>query len=350
MKRNLLLIIGIFIAIVFLIVVGNIITIGEKLASVTGYRQMEYVWYALIGLLCGWYIVWPCVKVYKAPTMPLLTLDDKKDLRSVKRFAKQLASNCGYIPEADVRELHAEDLRKAIKEAKDDKEVLCSLIQKEISLRIDGDTELNVISIDKRIREWAKSVFLITAIAHNSKFDALTMLFLNHKMIEGVVLSSGFRPTNAQMFKIYTWIIGTAFFSYLISDPLDSIGDIKPFSILDDGEVDADSDMDWGDFVASIKIPGFVVSSIADGAANTLMSLRIGYIAKAYITSGAEQLHGRKNRRAIKYQALKKAIGILPGISAEITKEMTVKAASKTWEQVKEKAGSATQKIRGWFL
>lgn len=335
MKRNLILIIGIFITVIFLIVIGNIITIGEKLASVSGYRQTEFLWYGIIGLLCVWYIIRPCVKIYYAPTMPSLTLDDKKDLKSIKRFAKQLAANCKYISETDVREKHAADLQDAIKEAGNDREALCALIQKEISFRIDGNMELNVISIDKRIREWAKSVFMITAIAHNSKFDALTMLFLNHKMIEGVVLSSGFRPTNAQMFKIYTWIIGTAFFSYLISEPLDSIGDLKPFSGLGDGDMDADGDMDWGDFVANIKIPGFVVSSIADGAANTLMSLRIGYITKAYITTGAKQLHGRENRRAIKRSALKKAVGLLPAISTEVTKELTAKAASDTWNHVK---------------
>ena len=165
-----------------------------------------------------------------APSLPSLTLDDKKDLKAVRRFARQLAENCRYIPEKDVRERHATDLLKAIKDVKEDKDALAALIQQEIALRIEGNEELNVISIDKRIREWAKSVFMITAIAHNSKFDALTMLFLNHKMIEGVILASGFRPTNAQMFRIYTWIIGTAFFSYLISDPLDSIGDVRPFA------------------------------------------------------------------------------------------------------------------------
>lgn len=353
MKRNLFLIIGIFLAIIFLIVVGNIITIGEKLADVTGYRPVEYLWYGVIGLSCTGYIIWPCVKIYHAPSLPSLTLDDKKDLKSVRRFARQLAENCRYIPEKDVRERHATDLLKAIKDVKEDKDALAALIQQEIALRIEGNEELNVISIDKRIREWAKSVFMITAIAHNSKFDALTMLFLNHKMIEGVILASGFRPTNAQMFRIYTWIIGTAFFSYLISDPLDSIGDVRPFAGLEDGDIDANGDIDWGDVAASIKIPGFVISSIADGAANTLMSLRIGYIAKAYITSGAKKLQGRENKKAIKREALKKAVALLPGIGAEVTKELTSKAASKTWEQVKgtsEKVAQSTvQKVRSLF-
>lgn len=353
MKRNLFLIIGIFLAIIFLIVVGNIITIGEKLADITGYKPVEYLWYGAIGLLCAGYIVWPCIKIYHAPSLPSLTLDDKKDLKAVRRFARQLAANCRYIAEADVRERHAADLQKAIKEAKEDKDALTALIQKEIALRIEGNEELNVISIDKRIREWAKSVFMITAIAHNSKFDALTMLFLNHKMIEGVILSSGFRPTNAQMFRIYTWIIGTAFFSYLISDPLDSIGDVRPFAGLEDGELDTSGDIDWGDAIASIKVPGIVISSIADGAANTLMSLRIGYIAKAYITNGAEKLQGRENRKAIKREALKKAASLLPGIGAEVTKELTAKAATKTWEQVKgttEKVAQSTaQKVRNLF-
>lgn len=353
MKRNLFLIIGIFLAIIFLIVVGNIITIGEKLADVTGYRPVEYLWYGVIGLSCTGYIIWPCVKIYHAPSLPSLTLDDKKDLKAVRRFARQLAENCRYIPEKDVRERHATDLLKTIKDVKEDKDALAALIQQEIALRIEGNEELNVISIDKRIREWAKSVFMITAIAHNSKFDALTMLFLNHKMIEGVILASGFRPTNAQMFRIYTWIIGTAFFSYLISDPLDSIGDVRPFVGLEDGDIDANGDIDWGDVAASIKIPGFVISSIADGAANTLMSLRIGYIAKAYITSGAKKLQGRENRKAIKREALKKAVALLPGIGAEVTKELTSKAASKTWEQVKgtsEKVAQSTvQKVRSLF-
>lgn len=51
MKRNLFIIIGIFVSAIILVVLSDVITIGEKIAKLTRIWQAEYVFYACIFLL-----------------------------------------------------------------------------------------------------------------------------------------------------------------------------------------------------------------------------------------------------------------------------------------------------------
>lgn len=50
------------------------------------------------------------------------------------------------------------------------------------------------------------------------------------------------------------------------------------------------------------------------GAVNALLTLRIGYVTKAYLMEGPEALAGVRNKRAVKRQAIKSAFKALPGI------------------------------------
>ena len=61
MRRNLFIIVGIFLGILALMVTGNIIIIGEKLGAVTHLWWTEYVFYGLLLLITIYYIVWPFV-------------------------------------------------------------------------------------------------------------------------------------------------------------------------------------------------------------------------------------------------------------------------------------------------
>ncbi len=78
MRRNLFIIIGIFLAIIFLMVTGNIIVIGEKIAAVTRLWWTEYVFYALLGLLTIYYVLWPFVRIQRAPQLPVMNVTEVK--------------------------------------------------------------------------------------------------------------------------------------------------------------------------------------------------------------------------------------------------------------------------------
>ena len=90
---------------------------------------------------------------------------------------------------------------------------------------------------------------------------------------------------------------------------------------MDDAEdLDVDADSDGGILqnlignLQKIKIPGFIVGSLADGSLNALLTLRIGYVTKAYLTEGPRALSGSKNKRRVKRQAIKSSFKAMPAV------------------------------------
>ena len=75
MKRNLIIIVSIFIGVFVLMLTSDIITIGEKLAHVTHQPYVEYGFYLLILLVFAYLIILPIYKLHHAPTFPKLTID-----------------------------------------------------------------------------------------------------------------------------------------------------------------------------------------------------------------------------------------------------------------------------------
>ena len=225
---------------------------------------------------------------------------------------------------------------------------LLQVVQNELAFRYDGDKDKGVLGINGQIKEWAKTVFMISAISQNSRFDTISVMWLNYKMIESLVLASGFRPNNRQMFKIYRDILTTALITYAMSEALMKTSAVRPFDFGDihDGNVDAASDADIDNvadgevteidpddmafdsqmsdseglsvysILRRIKIPGVVVSSALDGTVNALMTLRIGYITRTYLQKGEQALTGVRNKRAVKLQAMKDSLVAIPSVVA----------------------------------
>ena len=88
-------------------------------------------------------------------------------------------------------------------------------------------------------------------------------------------------------------------------------------------DANVDVDLDEGNLGESImsslkrlEIPGVLLGSAMDGCLNALMTLRIGYITKAYLTKGAAALSGTKNKRNVKREAIKEAFGAMPSVIA----------------------------------
>lgn len=328
--KNLVLIVGTIFAIVATMLVSDIITIGDKIGEIT-HVYIEYIFYVILIVLSIVYLGKPLISVWRAPEFPKLSVDNYTSVQDLRIFARKLADNCSYIQDEKQRNEHKRQLLKSIQYHSAETEHLRTIISKEIALRMEGSNTLNIIGINNRIKEWGKTVFMITALSQNSKFDTLTVLVLNYRLIADIVKASGFRPTKLQLFRLYVKVLTTALITYCTSQVFNDMNGIAPFDFLDDvpsEEVDVDMDdvsdfdvYDEGGFASgvinslkNIQIPGIVVGSLADGCVNALMTMRIGYVTKAFLLEGAEALSGIKNKRKIKRMAIKESFASLPSV------------------------------------
>lgn len=348
MKRNLFIITGIFLVLLALMVMGNIIIVGEKIGSVTHLWWTEYIFYGIISVLALYFILLPFIHIHRTPQFPIMSLQDDVSMEQLREVGFTLANHCDYISNENIRDnnnhvsnirrQHQEMLRQQITAAVNNTDRLREIVQDEMNRRFQGDAHLGVLGINSRIREWAKSVFMITAISQNSRFDAASVMYLNVKMIADIVRASGFRPTNRQLVRMYCSILTTALITYAASEALTISGSVSPFEwgdvdgadeALSDNVADIDSETldaaDWAgnadgfslySVLRRIKIPGIVVSAAIDGTLNALMTLRIGYITRAYLQKGAQALDGVQNKRAIKRQAMADAFLNIPPVIA----------------------------------
>ena len=356
MKRNLLIITLLFLGSFVILLLGNVIIIGEKIASLSHVAWAEYAFYALILVVFYVVVIRPVVRVHRAPQIPALSIDGEWNTAQLVAFGHKLADNCNYIPKdkscPELRKLHQQRLREDLERYAMSKEELVQIISKELKLRIEGGElketsgpriedmySVRIIGINRRIIEWAKSVFMITAISQNGKLDTVSVLYMNYKMIEDVIVASGFRPTRQQLFRQYVNILVTSLMTFVVSEVFKDMGSVAPFGSLADQSSDAASDIDISDasvdaadvdlddigdtvsgdtgflsILSNVKIPGVVIGSICDGIVNSLMTLRIGYVTRNYLIDGMNSLNGIKAKRKAKRVAVKEALKSLPKV------------------------------------
>lgn len=356
MKRNLLIITFLFLGSFVILLLGNIIIIGEKIASLSHVAWAEYAFYALILIVFYTVVIRPVIRVHRAPQIPALSIDGEWDTAQLIAFGHKLADNCNYIPKdktcPGLRKLHQQKIREDLERYATDKEELVQILSDELKLRIEGGElreasgpraedmhSVRIIGINRRIIEWAKSVFMITAISQNGKLDTVSVLYMNYKMIEDVVIASGFRPTRQQLFRQYVNILVTSLMTFVASEVFKDMGSVAPFESLADQSSDAASDIDLSDaavdgadvdpddigdtvsggtgflsILSGMKIPGVVIGSICDGIVNSLMTLRIGYVTRNYLVDGMNSLNGIKAKRKAKRAAVKEALKSLPKV------------------------------------
>mgnify|MGYP000022669419 FL=1 len=356
MKRNLLIITLLFLGSFVILLLGNIIIIGEKIASLSQVAWAEYAFYTLILVVFYAVVIRPVVRVHRAPQIPALSIDGEWNIAQLVAFGHKLADNCNYIPKdkscPELRKLHQQRLHEDLERYATSKEELVQIISKELKLRIEGGElketsgpriedmySVRIIGINRRIIEWAKSVFMITAISQNGKLDTVSVLYMNYKMIEDVIAASGFRPTRQQLFRQYVNILVTSLMTFVVSEVFKDMGSVAPFGSLADQSSDAASDIDISDasvdaadvdlddigdtvsgdtgflsILSNVKIPGVVIGSICDGIVNSLMTLRIGYVTRNYLIDGMNSLNGIKAKRKAKRAAVKEALKSLPKV------------------------------------
>lgn len=78
MKKTLILIVALFVCVFVVVLLGNIITIGEKFTTVFGTPYIEYAFYVLIFGVFGYLVFYPMYRIHTSPEFPILAVEDKK--------------------------------------------------------------------------------------------------------------------------------------------------------------------------------------------------------------------------------------------------------------------------------
>ncbi|MBO5026479.1 MAG: hypothetical protein J6C86_10115 [Bacteroidaceae bacterium] len=355
MKKNIIAISIAIIIVLLMTVLSNIIIVAEKVGQITHSGIYgEIAIYTVLFLIIFVYLILPMWKVYKAPQLPSMQIDESMDANTLRRIGKNLATGFEYIQDKSVRVRQQAKFKYKLNHSHD-VESLRDCINKEVQNRLQGNSELGVKGIEYHIKEWSKTVFMVTALSQNSKVDAISTLVLNFTMMKNMILGTGFRPNNFQLWRLYIRILITSLFSYAVSEAFAKTGNIKPLEFLNDidfsdsdndievnpdvdVDADIDVDIDSGSFsfvniLSNLKIPAPIVGSVLDGISNALLTLRIGYVTRSYLLEGQDLFLNCTRRKEIRRAAWASSLKVLPDVLVEGGKGM----------------GKGTQRIIKWY-
>lgn len=288
MRKTIVTILCILIFVVLLIFAGNVIVIANQILLVTNIYCV-YGFYALLLILSVLFIIVPIVRLIRMPQIAKLTKTNSTiSSNELYTIGKNLAK---YFPkdrqnEKDIFERCV--FEYGIAQPSKQKE----LVDKEIGKRLK--------TIDEKIKRYGKRVFILTAISQNSRFDTISVLILNFRMINDLIKSTGFRPGYYQLFQIYWRVLMTGAFAYATSE----------VSEMADELFLSDIGTEIGEKVGNEtlgKLLGIFTKSIADGAVNGMFTLRIGFVTKKYIEIGFNQFKDHKQRISVYKHSIKEA-------------------------------------------
>ena len=324
---------ALFVTIFVVVILGNVITIGEKFTTVSGVPYFEYTFYLLLAGLFVYLIYYailePMMRIHNAPEFPVLAVEDKEEgvtddayRKRLVSFGEKVCDNCYYLKPAE-RNQHQTELKSELARLStiQDVEQIKTFLDKEIKQRYKA--------VDSQILKYGSKVFIITAISSSSMIDTLATMGLNYRMLSDIVRASGFRPNKLQLIKMYYYVICSAFFSYFfqgVSDSVDvmvdNLSDASDIDVTDVEIPDVDAScVDYSQYVKNLNIPGVPLGPLADGLANAVMTIAIGYIAKYYLQKGSKELKGAKGRR-IKLKAKMKALRQVPRLLVEVPEQI----------------------------
>ena len=263
-----------------LMLISSIIDIGEKLRNI--HLAVEIVFYVLVVVLVFFGIINPIRIIVSSPDLAIVTSldhDDPRIFKVYKRVAKNIIEN-NQLPE---------DSAKLLIDYETKEELLINL---QYVFQTDVKKDLNRIIINN-----AKVVLISTAICQSARFDMITVFGVNLQMIKQLVLKCGFRPNMKNLSKLTINVFGTA----LIAEGLENmrLEDILPNSSMN--------------VIGEIPLIKPLLSSVIQGIANALLTIRIGCVTRRYLFADGSVVTKEEIRR----QALKEAAKILPLVVAD---------------------------------
>jgi hypothetical protein len=177
-----------------------------------------------------------------------------------------------------------------------------------LSSREDIEDALDTLhrQTDELIRSASSQVFLTTAISQNGSLDALLVLAAQTRLIWRVAHVYYQRPTLRDMAYLYANVASTAFIASSLEE-IDIAEQVEPVLATTLGSV-------------ATAVPGtsLLVNSIATGAANAFLTLRVGIIAKSYC--GALVL---PKKGVLRRSAAVQAAGMLGSVTSRGARRVT---------------------------
>lgn len=277
--KKLWILISICVLVLFtLILVACVLDLGEKIRRINVY--LEYAFYVLVVLLVFFGIINPIRIIVSSPSFDSEICDNKsrKQRKTYRLVARNIAKS---------NNLSEENQTLLLKYNSYDELQLNLQIVFEKEVR----PELNKIMI-----RHAKTVLISTALCQNARVDMITVFSVDINMVKDLVVKCGFRPNMTNLSKLLVKIFSTA----LIAEGLQSISldDILPASV--------------NNTLKEIPLIKPVVSSLTQGLANALLTLRIGCVARRYLFKDGSSI----TKEDIRRNAFKDALILYPQVIA----------------------------------
>lgn len=251
-------------------VASNAIEIGEKLGSV--HIAVEISFYVLIAIVVLGGIVYPLVGVFFAPIFSLEKLHEA-DGKARQKWCRRLANN--LLENVQLTEEEQEQVKGFLRLEDETDDKLIEFFDRKIT------PELN-----REMYDTAKKIFIITAISQNSVYDMLGMASANFNLIKRITEICGFRPNNAQVFRLYIRVLSIT----LIAGNLEEMNIEELIPMATEGALG--------------KALGIVAASATQGAVNALTTLRMAAIAKNYLLNADVSMTRKELRRKSYAEAL----------------------------------------------
>lgn len=186
------------------------------------------------------------------------------------------------------------------------------------SLSSNGDIPAAISLLDscaaQTIRNHASAVFASTALMQNGRLDSLIVLASQARMVWNIAQTYYARPSPRQMLYLYSNVAA----SVLIAENLDSI----EFSELVTPIVASAAPSLTGAVPGLQGVSSLLVNSLANGATNAFLTLRVGLITQRYCSSLV-----RPDRIETQQYATLSAISLV----GEIVKENSQRIAKAVW-------------------
>ena len=269
-----------------IILLSSILDVGIKLRETALFGSfgiyVEIAFYIVVFAVIYLAIIYPIMKIVKSPSLSIITTLDPMDSKAIAVY-KKVSKN---IVEAN--DLNEEEIL-LLTSYKTNEELLLNL---QVVFDQSIKKHLNRIIISN-----AKTVMISTAICQSARFDMITVFGVNLRMIKELVEKCGFRPSMTNLSKLTINVFSTA----LIAEGLEnlSLEDILPKSTMD--------------IVSEIPMLGKTIESITQGAANALMTVRIGCVCRRYLFNDGQVITKEEIRR----QAYKETLKLIPLVIAD---------------------------------
>ncbi len=178
---------------------------------------------------------------------------------------------------------------------------------------------------DKIVKDSASAVFVSTAVMQNGRLDGLLVLAGQLRMLWRIATIYYQRPSPRQMLYLYSNVGANV----LIADNIQNID----FAELATPIVVSIFPSIKGGIPGLQGISTLLVNSMANGAANAFLTLRVGLLAKAYCEALTTP-----SQKVVRQSTTTKALGLV----ATIVKEQGRRVANKSWETVRDSVASTT--------